>query len=301
MKITNRQNLPAQFISACQSEHTYTPKRYSVTSLLKGTCETILTRRHDGEIERDASEMVWLIFGKAVHKVLEEGQEGETELKEEWLSMPFGALPGAYIMSGIFDSYDDATETVTDWKTASVWKVKFNDWADYRKQTMCYCLLLRHAGFHASNGRIIALLKDHSMTEAQRDPSYPKDPVFTIEWHFTDEELAALEDELKQRFERIAIEERKPDEWLSPCSPEERWEKPPKFAVMKGSNKRAVKLYDSEKEAAEAAEDLNNQGKGKAEYWVQSRPGECTKCVKYCNVTKWCSFYRHEIEGGGDE
>ena len=298
MKITNRQNLPAQFVDACKSEHTYTPQRYSVTSLLKGTCEAILTRRHNDEIEQDAADMVWLIFGKAVHKVLEEGQETETQLKEEWLSMPFGD----YTMSGIFDMYDDATGTVTDWKTASVWKVIKNDWADYRKQVMCYCLLLRHAGFNASNGRIFAILKDHSKTDALRDPSYPQQAVYTIEWHFTDAELDALQEEIAQRFERIAIEERKPDEWLRPCSPEERWEKPLKFAVMKGANKRALKLFDTAQGAQEAAENLNQQdAKAKAAYWVQARPGECTKCIKYCAVTPWCPFYKSEIEGGADE
>lgn len=295
MIITNKQNLPAQFVDACKSEHTYTPKRYSVTSLLKGTCEAILTRRHADEIETDAADMVWLVFGKAVHKVLEEAQEGETELKEEWLSMPFGD----FTMSGIFDSYDDATGTVTDWKTASVWKVIKGDWEDYRTQVACYCLLLRHAGFNASNGRIFAMLKDHSKTDALRDPSYPQQPVYTIEWHFTDDELADLKHRIAEKFERIAIEERKPDEWLTVCSPDERWEKPPKFAAMKEGRKSAIKLYDTAQEAADAVADLNDTGKGK--YYVDARAGESTKCVKYCNVTQWCPYYKHLQRGNADE
>lgn len=41
-----------------------------------------------------------------------------------------------YKLSGIFDLYNDATGTVTDYKTASVQKVLKNDWDEYRKQTL---------------------------------------------------------------------------------------------------------------------------------------------------------------------
>ena len=82
MKITNEYNLPQPIMAAVMREHTYTPKQYSVTALLKGACQTILERRHDNEIEQDVSEMIWLIFGTAVHGVLEQSQETENQLKE---------------------------------------------------------------------------------------------------------------------------------------------------------------------------------------------------------------------------
>ena len=71
MKITNTLQLPAPFVSLAESdEYPVAPNEYRVTSLLKGTRETILERRHGAEITRDVSDMVWLLFGTAVHWVL---------------------------------------------------------------------------------------------------------------------------------------------------------------------------------------------------------------------------------------
>lgn len=64
MKLTNELNLPQPFVDAATSDYQYTDKRYSVTSVLKGTREAILQRRHSEEIETDVSEMVWAIFGQ---------------------------------------------------------------------------------------------------------------------------------------------------------------------------------------------------------------------------------------------
>ena len=134
MGITNKLGLPQPFVEAVSKEYQYKEKQYSVTSLLKGTCQTILERRHSSEIEQDVSDMVWLIFGTAVHSILEKAQESETQLKENWLCIDVGEFK----LSGIFDLYDEKTKTVTDYKTASVWKVIYNDWEDYRKQTLIY-------------------------------------------------------------------------------------------------------------------------------------------------------------------
>ena len=54
MQITNALNLPAPFVSLTESdEYPIAPNEYRVTSLLKGTRETILERRHGTEITRD--------------------------------------------------------------------------------------------------------------------------------------------------------------------------------------------------------------------------------------------------------
>lgn len=75
MKITNVNNLPAPFVSAVEHEYQYKDKQYSVTQLLKGSCEAVLERRYHNEIERDVSDMIWLIFGTAVHSILENADE----------------------------------------------------------------------------------------------------------------------------------------------------------------------------------------------------------------------------------
>lgn len=295
MKITNSLGLPQPFVSAATREYSYTPKRYSVTALLKGVRESILQRRHDAEIEQDVADMAWLIFGTAVHSVLEAAQETDTQLKENKIVVP---LPNGYELSGIFDLYDDATGTVTDYKTGTVWKVVYDDWADYRKQTLLYCWMLRQIGFDAHAGEMVMLLKDHSKTKAAIDPSYPQYPIFVKRWEFSDSEIGEAGEWIESRFLELEAAEALPDDELPLCTPDERWAKPSKWAVTKKGNKRAAKLHDTEADAiADAERRAANEGK---EYTVEHRPGEDGKCLKYCSAKEFCGHYLDLIGDDGE-
>lgn len=287
MKITNKLNLPQPFVSAIESDHKYTPKRYSVTDMLKGVREVILRRRHDDEIEEDVSDSIWLIFGIAVHSILENAQETDSQLKENKIVIPF---ENGYELSGIFDLYDDETGTVTDYKTASVWKVMFNDWSDYRTQTLIYCWMLQQLGFEAWNGEIVALLKDHSKTKAKTDYSYPNIPVYRIGWNFTDQDLVGIESALKSKLKELEKAEQLGDHELPICTPQERFLKDEKWAVMKKGVKKAKRLFDSESAAEEHAALLNDTEKG--DFFVEHRPGRNVKCLDYCSAAEFCDFYK---------
>ena len=283
MKLTNGLNLPQPFVDAATSDYQYTDKRYSVTSVLKGTRETILQRRHADEIETDVSEMVWAIFGSAVHKILEQSEETADQLKENWLSVE---VQNGYELSGIFDLYDDATGTVTDYKTATVWKFIYKEFDDWRTQCLAYVWLLRKIGFNARRGEIVGMLKDHSKTKAKTDHTYPQYPVQRIGWNFTDKDLEEFESWLKAKFSEIEQAEKLSDDDLPLCSDVERWQKPDKDAVMKEGRKTAVKLYDSEEEANARVE---AEGKG---FYVAHRKGEDRKCLNYCSACEFCSHYK---------
>lgn len=286
MKLTNELNLPQPFVDAATSDYQYTDKRYSVTSVLKGTREAILQRRHSEEIETDVSEMVWAIFGSAVHKILEQSEETADQLKENWLSVE---VQNGYELSGIFDLYDDATGTVTDYKTATVWKFIYKEFDDWRTQCLAYVWLLRKIGFNARRGEIVGMLKDHSKTKAKTDHTYPQNPVQRIGWNFTDKDLEGFENWLKAKFAEIEQAEKLSDDDLPLCSDVERWHKPDKYAVMKEGRKTAVKLYDSEEEANARVE---AEGKG---YYVEHRKGEDSKCLNYCSACEFCSHYRELV------
>ena len=66
MKVTNIYNLPQALVDAVTTEKHNKDGEYSATTLLKGECETILTKRHWNEILVDASESIWQIFGTPV-------------------------------------------------------------------------------------------------------------------------------------------------------------------------------------------------------------------------------------------
>lgn len=288
MKITNKLNLPEPFVSAVTREYQYKDKQYSATAINGGTCEAILKRRHDDEIEQDVSDMIWLIFGTAVHSVLENAQETIDQLKENKIVVD---IFDGYKLSGIFDLYDDSTGTVTDYKTASVNKVIYNDWEDYRRQTLIYVWMLRKIGFEkAHRGEIVAVLKDFSKGKAKAGGNYPQSPAFKIGWDFTENDLKWINEYIYAKYAEIEACESVPDDQLPPCSPSERWQKKTSYAVMKEGRKTAVKVCDSREEAEERVFNLG------AKHYVQDRHGTDSKCDDYCAVNQWCPYYRKKME-----
>lgn len=285
MIITNKLNLPSPFVSLAQRDYVYEPNEYRVTSLLKGIRETILERRHHKEIERDVSDMVWLLFGTAVHNTLEKYQEGKHELKEERIKIPFGK----YILSGQFDLYNDKSKVVTDYKTASVWKIIYGDFEDWRRQILIYAYMLRQIGFAAQNGQVVAFLKDHSKRDAKYKADYPPYPVEVVRFDFLEEDFIECEEWLTRKFAVIEVSEKLPDDELPICTSEERFNSGTKYAVMKKGRKRAMRVLDSMEEAEQWVSE--NDGDE-----IIVRPGEDKKCADYCAVNQFCNYY---MEKGG--
>lgn len=282
MHITNNFDLPLPFFTmASADQFPLKDKTYRVTSLLKGVRETILERRHDAEITKDVSEMVWLLFGTAVHNILEAQPESDTQIKEERLTVPFGS----YMLTGKFDLYDADTETVTDYKTASVWKIMFGDYSDWRRQLLIYCYMLRRIGFPANKGRIVAFLKDHNKRNAKYKEGYPKKPVQTVEFTFDEEDFKECEEWLTARFALISVAEQMTDDELPICSPEERFNSGDKYAVMAKGKKKASRVLDTREEAELW---MMNHGGDHIEY----RPGEDKKCLEYCSACEFCNYYK---------
>jgi hypothetical protein len=284
MIITNNLGLPRAFVEMAKRDYEYEPNEYRVTSLLKGVREAILERRHDKEIEQDVSDMIWLLFGTAVHSILEQQQEGDHEIKETRIKIPFGK----YILSGQFDLYNAETKTITDYKTASVWKIIFKNYDDWRRQLLIYAYMMRSIGFDVRNGEIVALLKDHSKRDAKVKPDYPQLPVKRIVFYFSEKDFAEIETWLISRFAEIAEAEKLPDDELPLCTPEERFNSGDKYAVMKGKNKRAMRVLDSMEEAEEWM-------KANGGTHIDIRPGEDKKCIDYCSVCEFCNHYRENV------
>lgn len=287
MNITNKFDLPKAFVEMARSDEELAENEYRVTSLLKGVRETILERRHAGEIEQDVSDMVWLLFGSAVHGILESQQEGETEFKETRIKQKVGD----YVLSGKFDLYDADQKTITDYKTASVWKIIFGDFDDWKKQLMIYGWLLKKVGFEVEKGQIVAFLKDHSKREAKLKPDYPQLPVQKIEFSFSEKDFEEIENWINEKFAEIAYCEKLEDYELPVCSPEERYNSGDKFAVMKNGRKKALRVFET-KEMAESY--LEREGD-----YIVTRPGEDKKCADYCRANEFCNYWKgkqHEVD-----
>lgn len=291
MKITNKLNLPQPFVDAVTKEYQYKDKQYSVTSILKDVREILLTRRHNNEIEQDVADMIWLIFGTAVHKVLEDSQEEETEFKEEHF---VEEVENGYKLSGQADLYNAKEKMVTDYKTCSVWKITYDDWDDYKKQLLMYGWAFRKMGFPVEKGQIVAVVKDHSKTKAKVDSNYPQYPVYKKVFKFTDKDFEEIEMFIKEKFKEISKYEDVSDDELPLCSEESRWNDGDKYAVKKKGNKRALRVYDT-------LEDAETHLKQDENLELEIRKGEDKKCLEYCSCCEFCNYWKENYKTKEDE
>ena len=283
MIVHNELGLPQAFINALNLEKHNEKGCYSATTLLKGACETILTDRHFDEIEIDVADCVWQIWGTAVHLIFERaGIEGFTEEK---FSVPVSNSK----VTGRVDLYDLENETIYDWKTASTWKVQFNDFSDWDKQGLIYAWLMKQNGLKVKEIKFVALLKDHSKSKARKDFEYPQKPVVVHTVKVTEEALKEIEAFINMKVRQFEVAETLVDEKLTPCTKEERWESPAKYAVMKTGRKTAIKLFDTKEEAEKNMVSIGGT-------YVEERKAESKKCQDYCVCSQFCPFYKKLIE-----
>ncbi len=287
MKINNKLNLPQPFVDAVTKEYEYKEKQYSVTTILKDVREILLTRRHHNEIEQDVADMIWLILGTATHSILENSQEADTEFKEEHF---VEEVQNGYKLSGQADLYNAEEKMVTDYKTCSVWKVIYDDWEDYKKQLLMYAWAFKKMGFEVEKGQIVAIIKDHSKTKAKVDSSYPQYPVYKKVFNFSEQEFKEIEEFIKDKFTQIEKYEKTADDQLPLCTEESRWNDGDKYAVKKKGNKRALRVYDTLKEAEEHLKQDDSLE-------LEIRKGEDKKCLEYCSCCEFCSYWKENYGG----
>lgn len=275
MKITNHSGLPAPIVRAV----TYSDRDrgycdYTITELISPPRIVALKRNHADDIEEDASDRIWALFGSAAHEVLRRAAGGD-DLAES----RFFAGIGNKIVSGQVD-YSPITHDIYDYKMTSVWAVKDGVKPEWKAQVNCYAHLMYRNGLPApSKLEIIALLRDWSKHEAKRSPDYPQQAVIVLPV-----EMWTPETTEAWIMKRIAVHEAAKAE-LPECTSEEMWERPEKWAVKKKGAARATKLFDNEMDAMSFQ--VNN---GKPGYYeVEHRPGERVRCASYCAVSQFCS------------
>ena len=285
MKVTNKLNMPAAFVNAVSTARHNAAGCFSATTINKGAKEIILSDRHFDEITVDAADSVWAVWGTAVHALLE--SQPDNNFHEEFFKVP---VSNSFV-TGQVDSYDMENATIYDWKTASVWKVQFADFDDWRRQGMTYAWLLKQSGLDVKKCVFVALLKDHSKTKAKTDSSYPQSPVFIYEFHVTAADMEETAARILAKVQEIENAYKLDDDAIEPCSAEERWADGEKWAVMKNGRKTAIKLFDNSADADAMAGEMGNA------YYVEHRPAISRKCGDYCNCKDFCNFYKAMNKG----
>lgn len=296
MKLTNEFNLPQPVYNALLSDYKYKDKQFSATAIIGGLKSLILQKRHSDEIEIDISEMSNLLFGIALHKVLEESKEDDDELKESYLKY---TLPNGYTLSGRFDLYKESEQAVKDYKTCTVYKMKIGDFQDWEQQLLIYAWLLNKMGFPTNKGEIVYFIKDWKKSDYKlaqiKNEYYPATQMGTQKFEFSSSKLAEIEQYIIDRFNQIEQYEQMADDDIPVCTKEERWNKGDKYAVKKKNAARAIRLYDTLEEAEEHLYNANDNT-----LIIEVREGKNTKCEDYCNACQFCNFYQKNILKGVD-
>lgn len=276
MNLTNRQGLPQAIVDAVrQDPYSRGESDISVTQLISPPRKVALEREHADEVTEDASERIWSLLGQSIHTILE--RANRTSIAERRLTVQVEG----WTVSGGMDLYDE-NGTLTDYKVTSAWSVKGGVKPEWIEQLNSYAEILRANGHGVKALKVVAILRDWSKLEARREATYPQSQVVTFSVELWDADKAA-------RFVRDrVILHQKARLALPECTPEERWQKPTVYALMKVGGKRAVKLYDNEADAlAHASVDPKNLR-------VEVRPGESTRCEAYCNASEFCTQHQQE-------
>jgi hypothetical protein len=227
------------------------------------------------EVEQDLVDLLWSTWGRSMHHLLEEANAGKI------VRTTFRAEVAGRLITGEPDVFDPETGLLQDLKVSSVWKAKqsSDSLADWSVQLSVYAYLLEANGFKVREAEVVLLCRDWSRSASEREAGYPAGPIVRIPISIArGEEAEAL---IAERLEGMALAWREVEAGRGgECTPEERWEKAPTFAVIKQGNVKATKLFSNEDEARDFAAPLGAR--------VERRGGGRLRCESYCKFSNFC-------------
>lgn len=194
-------------------------------------------------------------------------------------------------ISGQVDGFDNNIGQIRDYKITSRYATEAKD--EWIKQLNVYAWLLRRNGFEGAvhSAKVEALFRDWSKSQAARDPNYPQRQVLVIDIELWDDDIVEnyIIDRVRSHIFALSQAE---EERIPVCTKEERWVKNANWAVTKHGRSRAIKLFDTEAEAAIWKAHNTKPGE---QLIIEERKGESVRCKLYCPVFKFCTFGKYLI------
>lgn len=284
MKYTNKFNIPQTFVNVLHRP-TYSKGRanLSVTQLINSPKIVNLTQKHEAELEQDVADMVWSIFGTAVHSVLEHGKD-KNHVVEERLHTEFEG----WRISGAIDLQINVPEgiQIRDYKTTSAWAV-MNEKIEWEQQLNIYAWLVETVKKKpVVDVGIVAIIRDWARRDAVKE-GYPEAPIKELPvklWPYAVRQAFVMQRIGLHSACEFAMET---EGELPPCTSAEMWERPTVYAVKKKGGVRAKSLHDTQEEAEQAL--------GK-DCELEVRHGERIRCANFCAVSSYCDQWRAHKE-----
>jgi hypothetical protein len=295
MKFTNKYGLPATILNVIHRP-TYSKGKahISATEIINSPRIVQLKKKHWDDIEQDASEMVWSLFGSAVHNILEHGKD-DHHVVEERLHLEFEG----WHISGAIDLQEveqNGTTTISDYKVTGAWAV-MNEKDDWHRQLNIYGWMVEKVKkVPVGKLQIIAIIRDWSARDAATKEGYPQSPVATIDiplWSFEEREAFIT----KRIYDHgTALFEMETDGEMPDCTAEEMWEKKTSYALKKDGNVRAKSVHETLEDAEKALAKSEETAKKNEKFAIEVRQGERTRCRSYCQVSPFCTQYQNYLK-----
>lgn len=330
MKNTNKENLPDLLYQALSENRPPVEGEIHVTALIGPAMIDYLRRAHWDGLEDDASNRLFALLGTGLHAAiandgrLEQAKQIIGEVIDNWNTLDRDvqlcvlqdllksidcsnqsgiesnlrvSLSDKWTLVGTDDHYDEMLGKIMDWKITSVWSVLYADhnWAE---QLNVYAYMRRTLGYEVHELSVWALLRDWQKSKAKYggDPKYPKIPF--VEVHLP---LWSMEEQEEFIYKRLSEFDGKP----KPCTPQDMWETPTVYKVMKKGRKSAMIATvwrDGEKcnllteaDAIHAAQKKGETVDG-TKIYIQKFKGETKRCHDYCVVNPFCKQYQETLE-----
>jgi len=272
MKITNRLNLPSSIAKAVQNDrYSRGDAHISVTGMIGPARKRALEIAHADELTEDVSERIWALMGQIAHGILERADD------QAWCEERLFIERHGWRISGAFDRYLlESDGRLQDYKMTSTYAIKDGSKPEWEAQENIYALMLREHGYTVTNLEVVAILRDWQKAKSKHTADYPQTPALVIPVTMWPRQVT--EAYIRERL----MAHGKAQHTLPECSADERWERPAVYALYKGKNVRATKLFDTEAEA-NAACSLAGAG-----HEIRERPAEQKRCADYCPALQFC-------------
>lgn len=284
MIFTNNYDLPEPLVKVLSYDDYDPTGDISVTGLIGPPQIRQLMLKHGDDITVDVMDRVWLMLGNAVHAYLEMAAKGCYETVSE---KRVTHLLHGYEISGKADLLEKGLTTLSDYKVTSAYSFLRGVKPEWEAQLNLYNFLYNLSDYKSIEElKVYAILRDWSKTKSRQGDNYPPRPIMPYSVGMWTKETTNTY--LKTRTE---IHQAADKGNIILCTDDERWHKDDKYAVKKRGVKRAYRLLNTE---AEAIKMMENMG---TDYEFEFRPGEDTRCLDYCDASKYCPQLNPTLKG----
>jgi len=281
MIITNKTNLSDPYYKVLAADDYSKTGDFSVTELLSPPYMRMLIDRHEKELEIDCTDRLQIMFGKALHKYLEDN------IDDAELEVPMECRVGELTISGTMDMYYN--NTIYDNKFTSVWSFMLGVKDEWIQQLNIYKYMAEANGYKVDNLQITAFFRDWVESAYLRDPKrYPEKRVFEFPVEVWSKEKTEAFIEERAELHRPRIKMAGAD-CINRCTDEERWLRGEAWAVVKKGQKKAKAVFKAEDHMSESdALAWIDRQKDKSTLSVEHRKGRYVRCEKYCDARSVC-------------